>query len=105
MFNPPAKPREHRWRPVKVFEVMEETPLGAYQYYAGVAISIAESDYSNLVVDDEVLTLARRAAEAWATCVKQMEERRRAVSVPCSPASFDLGEELRAERDETRDIC
>ena len=115
-FNPPPKPREHRWRRVKVYKVMEDTPLGAFQYHAGVAISIAESDYSHLVVDDEVLTLARRAAEAWATCVKQMEERRRAgpsltvedaraASVPCSPAPFDLGEELRAERDEARDIC
>lgn len=111
-FNPPPKPREHRPRRVKVFEVMEDMPLGAFQYHARVAISLAESDYSNLVVDDDVLTLARRAAEAWATCVKQMEERRPAgasstvknapaVRVPLSPP-FDLGEELQTERDEAR---
>ena len=71
---PPPKPRNGDG-------ITEVTP-SPEQYFleeADRAAQTSRKDYRDLVVSDEILAAAKRAAQGWATCVKQLEERRRLV--------------------------
>ena len=74
---PERKPEKRQARSTRggTFEVIEPTIRDIFLHNATTAMEAAVRNYDDLEVDDEVLDMARRAAEEWARCFKRIEER------------------------------